>query len=86
MCRRGLYFITYYYVTCTAYVMSGTLASDKVRHLTCAPESGPLIGSPIRTIRPGWEGRVATESVGPEFLKRSDVFVNMGINQDNVNC
>ena len=36
-----------------AYVMSGTLASDKVRHLTCAPESGPLIGSPIRTIRPG---------------------------------
>ena len=36
-----------------AYVMSGTLASDKVRHLTCAPEPGPLIGSPIRTIRPG---------------------------------
>ena len=36
-----------------AYVMSGTLASDKVRHLTCTPESGPLIGSPIRTIRPG---------------------------------
>ena len=38
-----------------AYVMSGTLASDKVRHLTCAPESGPLIGSPIRTIQPGLE-------------------------------
>ena len=31
-----------------AYVMS-----DKVRHLTCAPESGPLIGSPIHTIRSG---------------------------------
>ena len=36
-----------------AYVMSGTLASDKVRHLTCAPGPGPLIGPPIRTFRPG---------------------------------
>ena len=25
---------------------------DKVRHWTCTPESGPLIGSPVRTIRP----------------------------------
>ena len=33
-----------------AYVMSGTFAADKVRHWTCAPESGPLIGSPVRTI------------------------------------
>ena len=33
-----------------AYVMSGTFALDMVRHLTCTPESGPLIGSPIRTI------------------------------------
>ena len=48
-----------------AYVMSGTLVSDKVKHLTCAPESGLLIGSPIRTsarFGRGWEGRVA-ESV-----------------------
>ena len=33
-----------------AYVMSGTFVADKVRHWTCAPESGPLIGSPVRTI------------------------------------
>ena len=52
-------------VQAMAYVMSGTLASDEVRHLTCAPESGPLIGSPIRTIRPGWECKVAGESVEP---------------------
>ena len=60
-------------------------------------EPDPLIGSPVATIfrslvRPsarfgrGWEDRVARESVSPEFLKRPDVFVNMGINQDNVNC
>ena len=35
-----------------AYVMSGTFVLDMVRRLTCAPESGPLIGSPVRTIRP----------------------------------
>ena len=35
-----------------AYVMSGTSAADIVRHWTCAPESGPLIGSPVRTILP----------------------------------
>ena len=33
-----------------AYVMSGTSTADIVRHWTCAPESGPLIGSPICTI------------------------------------
>ena len=36
-----------------AYVMSGTFVLEMVRRLTCAPESGPLIGSPVRTIRPG---------------------------------
>ena len=36
-----------------AYVMFGRFVSDKVRHWTCAPESGPLIGSPVCTIRPG---------------------------------
>ena len=35
-----------------AYVMSGTFAADIVRHWTCTPESGPLIGSPVRTILP----------------------------------
>ena len=35
-----------------AYVMSGRFVTDKVRHWTCAPESGPLIGSPVRTIWP----------------------------------
>ena len=36
-----------------AYVMSGTFVLDMVRRLTCAAESGPPIGSPVRTIRPG---------------------------------
>ena len=36
-----------------AYVMSGTFVLDMLRRLTCAPESGPPIGSPVRTIRPG---------------------------------
>ena len=54
MCRRGLYFMyIMLLVQVVAYVMSGTFPSDKVRHFTCAPESGLLIGSPIRTIRPG---------------------------------
>ena len=35
-----------------AYVMSGTFVADKIRHWTCAPESGLLIGSPVRTILP----------------------------------
>ena len=35
-----------------AYIMSGTFAVDKVRHWTCAAESGPLIGLPVRTILP----------------------------------
>ena len=35
-----------------AYMMSGTFVADKIKHWTCAPESGPLIGSPIRTILP----------------------------------
>ena len=56
-----------------AYVMSGTFVLDMERRLTCAPESGPLIGSPVRTIR--WEGRVAGESVSPELLTRAVVFV-----------
>ena len=33
-----------------AYIMSGTFVLDMVR---CSPESGPLIGSPVHTIRPG---------------------------------
>ena len=40
-------------VQAMAYVMSGTFVLDMVRRLTCAPESGPLIGSPVRTIRLG---------------------------------
>ena len=40
-------------VQAMAYVMSGTFVLDVVRRLTCTPESGPLIGSPVRTIRPG---------------------------------
>ena len=39
-------------VQVVAYVMSGTFAIYMVRHWTCAPESGPLIGLPIRTILP----------------------------------
>ena len=35
-----------------AYVMSDTFVADKVTHWTCAPESWPLIGSPVRTILP----------------------------------
>ena len=73
-------------VQAMAYVMSGTLASDEVRHLTCAPESGPLIGSPIRTIRPGWECKVARESVEPELLTRAEVFVIWERNVDYVKC
>ena len=34
------------------YVMSGTFIIDMVRHWTSAPESGPLIGLPVRTILP----------------------------------
>ena len=36
-------------VQAMAYVMSDTFAADILRHWTCAPESGPLIGSPVRT-------------------------------------
>ena len=39
-------------VQVVAYVMSGTFALDMVRCFACAPESGPLIGSPVRTILP----------------------------------
>ena len=35
-----------------AYVMSGKFTADIVRHWTCAPESVPLIGSPIHKILP----------------------------------
>ena len=65
-----------------AYVMSGTIASDKVRHLTCAPESGPLIGSPIRMIRPGLG--LPHSQFNLKFLKKKKI-VNIKINQDNVN-
>ena len=41
-----------HFVQVMAYVMSGTFTADQVRHWTCAPESGPLIGSPVRTILP----------------------------------
>ena len=40
-------------VQVVAYVMSSTFVLDMVRSLTGAPESGPLIGSPLRTIWPG---------------------------------
>ena len=70
-----------------SYVMSGTLASDKVRHLTCAPESGPLIwlAHPHNSAGAG-KAELPQSQFNLEFLKRPDVFVNMGINQDNVNC
>ena len=35
-----------------AYMMSVTFAADIARRLTCALESGTLIGSPVRTILP----------------------------------
>ena len=78
------------------YVISGINATEELRQLTCAPESGrrlvrssayspgtgkpgPLIGWPIRTVRPGGggggEGRIAAESVEPALLTRADVFV-----------
>ena len=71
-------------VQVVAYVMSGMCVADKVRHWTCAPESGPLIGSHDSA----GAGKTALPEIefNLEFLKRQDVFVNMGIHQDNVNC
>ena len=67
-------------VTCrvVAYVMCGTLASDAVRHLTCAPESGPLIGSPFRTIRPGLEMQSGREVSRACALDENGRICNMG--------
>ena len=56
---------------CKLWPTSGTFVLDMIKHLTCAPESGPLIGSPVREVR------VAGESVNLELLMRADVFVNM---------
>ena len=69
-----------------AYVMSGMFAADIVGRGTCHWNRARWLVRPSARFGRGWEGRVARESVGPEFLKRPDVFVNMGINQDNVNC
>ena len=60
LCAGGdyaLYPKSMFLVKVMAYVMSGTFAADIMRHWTCAPESGPLIGSPVRTILPALGSR-----------------------------
>ena len=70
-----------------AYVMSGMIRRrySGVRNMPLEP--GPLIGStdPHGSAGAG-KGEFPQRAVGPELLKRQDVFVHMGINQDNVNC
>ena len=77
------------------YVISGMNATEEVKQLTCAPESGrrlvrssayspgtgkpgPLIGWPIRTVRPGW-GRQDCRRISPACaLDTSGRICNMG--------
>ena len=57
---------------------SGTLASDEVRHLTCAPESGPLIDSILSDESVGLEmqsGRIVSRACA---LDESGHICNMG--------